>query len=354
MTIISYHESIYILVTTPGGEKPFAHHTLEEGEGRERFLFRESKILCMSAPFDSDLHSDLRSPDTIDLHSPGTLDVRLQDTLNPPKRQKIIRRKSKSTSKSKTWIRIKTSPQALLVLFVAGLFVFSTALLLKQGNTFEEAVYWSACSLTWSQCVTKIIYTPTIKILSIVNGLTTIVIVFMLLSILGEKFLGLDLRGIKMKKRIENLKGHFIVCGYGRVGEHVCTLFEENGIDYVVIEKRKEIVDSLKEKGVLAISGDATDPRNIEKAIVTKARGLVSTMGSDADNVFVVLAAKELNPYLTIASRAYSETAVKRLHKAGAEIVVLPEIVGGLELGKEILRLGTTYKEKLISREVPS
>lgn len=261
-------------------------------------------------------------------------------------------KRRKSRGKSKTLVTVRVSPQALLIIFIIGLFVISTALLAQQGNKFEDAIYWSACTLTWSHCEITIIYTPAIKILSIVNGLATIIVVLVLLYTLGENVLGLDIRGIKMKKKIENLKGHFIVCGYGRVGEHVCTIFDENGIDYVVIEKRKEIVDSLKEKGVLVIPGDATDPRNIEKAGVTKARGLVSTMGSDADNIFVVLAAKEVNPYLTIASRAYSEAAVKRLHKAGAEIVVLPEIVGGLELGKEILKLGTTYKEKLISREI--
>lgn len=263
----------------------------------------------------------------------------------------IAARVESISRKKKKAVRNFVTTRKILVILFIFVFVFSLSYLTFTGADFWDSVYWTACSLTWSYCIdTHILYTPEVKIISIANGITTIAILLVLLYSTTEHILGIDISVIRMRKKIETMKNHFIVCGYGRVGEKVSEILEQNDIDYIVIEKKKELVDYLKENGIPVIEGDSMNPRMLEKAGIGRARGLISTLGNDSDNIFLTLTAKEFNPNIMVAARAHSESVVSKLHKAGATIVVLPEIVGGLELGREILQLEKTHKDKLISR----
>lgn len=139
-------------------------------------------------------------------------------------------------------------------------------------------------------------------------------------------------------KKTESLEGHVIVCGYGKIGEKVCEVLDESKKEYVVVDNNSTIAKLLREMKINVVEGDATHSRVLKMAGVEKAKGLVTTFGSDTNNVFVILTARELNPDLLIASRAVSEEVVNKMHRAGAGIVVLPEVVGGMELGKEMVR----------------
>jgi voltage-gated potassium channel len=139
-------------------------------------------------------------------------------------------------------------------------------------------------------------------------------------------------------KKTESLEGHVVVCGYGKIGEKVCEVLDESKKEYVVVDNNPTIAKLLREMKINVVEGDATHSRILKMARVEKAKGLVTTFGSDTNNVFVILTARELNPDLLIASRAVSEEVVNKMHRAGAGIVVLPEVVGGMELGKEIVR----------------
>jgi len=139
-------------------------------------------------------------------------------------------------------------------------------------------------------------------------------------------------------KKAESLEGHVVVCGYGKIGEKVCEVFDESKKEYVVVDNNPTIAKLLREMEINVVEGDATHSRVLKMARVEKAKGLVTTFGSDTNNVFVILTARELNPDLLIASRAVSEDVVNKMHRAGAGIVVLPEVVGGMELGKEMVR----------------
>lgn len=242
------------------------------------------------------------------------------------------------------------TPRKIFLAVFAIIFVVSVSVHLSHGESFWDAAYWTACSLTWSHCEVDVLYTDAVKFMSVVNGLTAEGILLVLLWTVSERVLGIDLGVVRMKKKIEGMKNHFIICGYGRVGEKVSEILEQNKIDFIIIEKRKDIVDQLRENGTPVIEGDSMNPRTLERAGIGRARGLVSTLGADSDNIFLSLTAKEFNPNIMVAARAHSESVVSKLHKAGATIVVLPEIVGGLELGREILQLQETHKNKLISR----
>ncbi|MCX6775668.1 MAG: NAD-binding protein [Candidatus Micrarchaeota archaeon] len=142
---------------------------------------------------------------------------------------------------------------------------------------------------------------------------------------------------VPMKKN-ESLEGHIVVCGYGKIGEKVCEVLEEHNKEYLVIDQNPSIAKLLMEMKVNVVGGDATHSRVLKMARIEKARGLVTTFANDTTNVYVILTARELNQNLLIASRAVSDEVVSKMHRAGASIVVLPEVVGGMELGREIVK----------------
>jgi voltage-gated potassium channel len=262
----------------------------------------------------------------------------------------ILERVEIISKKDRKKVKTFLSFRKIFLVILLAVFAASVSVHVSHGENFWEAAYWTACSLTWSHCENDVLYTDAVKFMSIVNGLTAEGILLVLLWTVSERILGIDLGVRRMKRKIDTMKNHFIVCGYGRGGEKVSEILEQNRIEFIVIEKRKDLADQLKENGTPVIEGDSLNPRTLEKAGIGRARGLVSTLGADSDNIFLSLTAKELNPNIMVAARAHSESVVSKLHKAGATIVVLPEIVGGLELGREILQLQETHKSKLISR----
>jgi voltage-gated potassium channel len=111
----------------------------------------------------------------------------------------------------------------------------------------------------------------------------------------------------RMQAAIGKLKDHYILCGYGRVGRQVAREFARDGVPFVVVDQEPEIVDECAAEGYLALLGEASDDTVLEESGVRRARGLVAAVDSDADNVFVVLSARKLNPRLNIVARASSD-----------------------------------------------
>ena len=144
----------------------------------------------------------------------------------------------------------------------------------------------------------------------------------------------------RMSKQLGQLKDHYIVCGYGRMGREVCESLSENDVPYLVIEKETDKIEVLIEKNILFIQGDAANDEILEQAGIQVAKGLAAVVRSDAENVFITLSAKELNKNLYIVSRAIEEGAESKLRKAGAHRVVKPYELGGKRLVQLLLRPG--------------
>ena len=144
----------------------------------------------------------------------------------------------------------------------------------------------------------------------------------------------------RMSKQLGQLKDHYIVCGYGRMGREVCESLSENDVPYLVIEKETDKIEVLIEKNILFIHGDAANDEILEQAGIQVAKGLAAVVRSDAENVFITLSAKELNKNLYIVSRAIEEGAESKLRKAGAHRVVKPYELGGKRLVQLLLRPG--------------
>ncbi|MBU2622942.1 MAG: potassium channel protein [Proteobacteria bacterium] len=142
-----------------------------------------------------------------------------------------------------------------------------------------------------------------------------------------------------LDKKIGRLKNHYIVCGYGRIGKMLCkNLMIKKDFDLIVIENNKDLIPVMEEDGVLYLPSDAGDEENLIKAGIKTAKGLVAVLATDADNVFLVLSARQLNPHLFITARASRNESKSKLLAAGANNVVSPYDIGAISMAQRILR----------------
>ena len=140
----------------------------------------------------------------------------------------------------------------------------------------------------------------------------------------------------RLEKIIKDMKNHYIVCGYGRMGKIICRELKEKNIKFVVVEKKPDM--ALEREDLLILEGDATKDEILKELGIEKAKGLISVLPTDAENLFVVLSARELNPGLFIVARAGEEGSEQKLMRAGADRVVSPYHIGGLRIAHTVLK----------------
>ena len=142
----------------------------------------------------------------------------------------------------------------------------------------------------------------------------------------------------KLEKNISALKGHYIICGFGRIGRIICDELGSENILFVVIEESPSKNEELEKKGYLYLNMDATSEEALIKAGIMKAKGIVTAVRSDANNVFITLTAKGLQPDIFVLSRASDVKNEAKLIKAGASRVVSPYILGGRRMAEVLKR----------------
>jgi voltage-gated potassium channel len=148
-------------------------------------------------------------------------------------------------------------------------------------------------------------------------------------TILGRK---------KLLQQISKLENHYIVCGYGRIGNFICREFSSKPVPFVVVENDPELCDRLNEEGVLFVRGDATDDDILINAGITRAKGLITAVTSDTANVYITLTARGLNPDLFILARSGEKSSEKKLLRAGASKVISPYTIGANRMAQAVLR----------------
>lgn len=143
------------------------------------------------------------------------------------------------------------------------------------------------------------------------------------------------LKTYRVDKKIMKLRDHTIIVGYGRNGEQAAMELQDSGVDFVIIEKRENVMSRIREnENLLYIRGDATHEETLFQAQIEHAKALIATTPNDADNVFVVLTARSINPALKIISRASEMESITKLQRAGATNVIMPERIGGQRMAK--------------------
>jgi voltage-gated potassium channel len=148
-----------------------------------------------------------------------------------------------------------------------------------------------------------------------------------------------DRYGKRRKRRmIDQLQDHIIVCGFGRVGRNASYEFQRAGVPFLVIDRNEQRVAKAESSGMLAVVADATRDDSLREAGVLRAKGLIAALPSDAENLFIILSARTLNPKLTVVTRASEEEAEEKLRRAGADTVFTPYVVTGRQLADSLLR----------------
>jgi len=143
------------------------------------------------------------------------------------------------------------------------------------------------------------------------------------------------LKDNKVKRKIQNLSGHVVICGYGRNGKQAALELLEHKVPIIVIEQDPDIANQLRNQDdFLFIEGDASEEDILYNVSLENARALITTLPVDADNLFVVLTAKEINPSLRVISRASLDHSDAKLKRAGATNVIMPDKIGGRRMAK--------------------
>jgi voltage-gated potassium channel len=142
----------------------------------------------------------------------------------------------------------------------------------------------------------------------------------------------------RLKKMIDNLQNHYIICGFGRVGRGAAGELQRAGVPFVIADMNQTRVEAAMRAGMLAVVADTTRDENLRDLKIASAKGLIAALATDADNLFLILSAKTLNPGLYIATRAGEEEAEAKLRRAGADAVFAPYSLAGHRLAQAMLR----------------
>ena len=204
-------------------------------------------------------------------------------------------------------------------------------------QSFYRAVVTS--SLTGLDTVPSNDATRLTSIVLVLAGLTIFAFIATILveGIAGGVFTG-AVAERRRQRRIEKLRDHYIICGYGRVGRRVAEEFREAGADYVVLDYNPDALEAAREHGSLFVEGNGTNDEDLEATGLAHAKGLVASSDSDVDNLYITLSARTARPDLLIVARASEEDVAEKLRRAGADRIVQPYSTAGKEMATLVLR----------------
>ncbi len=222
--------------------------------------------------------------------------------------------------------RLYISISVLLLVLMTG----TAGYMVLENQPFLDALYMTVITLSTVGYKEAFPLDDSGRILTIaiiIVGYSTVAIsIANLVSLIVGGELRSHRERLRMKDTIAKLRGHTIICGYGRMGSNIALDLVRENVDCVVIDRGKG--DELDDRGVLHVQGDATDDYDLEEAGIRNASALVSCLTSDADNVYVTLTARGLCPTIKIIARAEQKSTEAKLKRAGADSVISPQTIG--------------------------
>jgi voltage-gated potassium channel len=241
---------------------------------------------------------------------------------------------------------VQTNPRLGQAARLAGAIVGTLA--------FGTIGFHATLAESWFQCFYRAVVTTTLagidtipstngaRIVSIMLVLCGLTIIAYAGAVIVESIAGGVLTGVlaerRRERKIEHLRDHIIICGYGRVGRRVAEEFRAAGIAYVVLDFKEDAVAVAREHGDLLIEGNATEDEDLKRAGLERAAGIVVASDSDSDNLYVALSARNVRPNIQIVARASDEDAERKILLAGADRVVMPYQAAGRQMANMVLK----------------
>ena len=227
------------------------------------------------------------------------------------------------------WFRLRVLAAVALSILAVG----TAGYVVLEDATLLDAFYMTLITLTtvgFGEIIeldaTGRLFTIGLISAGVVGFATTVAL---LAQLVQEGALGERGKQRRMQKRIDHLSDHYIVCGYGRVGRAVAHQLRSEPVEFVIVDKGERDSEDVRAEGFLYQLGDATQEPILRAAGLERARGLVCALPDDPDNVFIALAARSINPDITIVSRVSDPGATARLIQAGVNRIVSPYETSG-------------------------
>lgn len=211
-----------------------------------------------------------------------------------------------------------------------------------EGWSFSDALYMTVMTVTTIGFREVQPLDDKGRVFTMVLAVTGVGAIFYALVGLFQFLLEGELAAIlgvrRMKEKIENMKDHYILCGYGRVGAEIAHEFGHRNVPFVIVETNPTAIGDAHKLGYLVVEGDATTDIALREAGIDRARGLLAASDSDSGNTFIVLTAKTLRPELYVVSRAGRAESESRMHRAGADRVFSPYVIAGRQMAHSALQ----------------
>ncbi len=226
------------------------------------------------------------------------------------------------------WYSLPQNIIRTILVIISLVAVGTIGYMILEGWTFLDALYMTVIVLTTIGFAEVQELDDVGRIFTIALAVTGIGVIFYALVAVFQFLIEGELASIlgsqRMKRQIQHLRDHYILCGFGRVGEEIARQFKQHGVDFVVVETNPEAIARGSSRGYYMLIGDATRDEVLTEAGIAHSAGLIAASDSDADNTFIVLAAKALKPDLYVLSRASEPESQSRMNRAGAQRVFSP------------------------------
>jgi voltage-gated potassium channel len=244
-----------------------------------------------------------------------------------------------NANKGDHWFRAQ-GPGFAVALLVSVIAAGTAGYMLTDGRGAWDAFYMTILALTTVESPSHLSRAgQAFTVVLLLGGVGAALYTFTLLAtVVVEGGLPKRLQRRRQQRMLETISDHFIICGYGRIGSIVARQFRRQQIPYVVVDRNAERVQEAIEDGALGVEADASREDVLRRVGIERARGLIAAVGTDAENVYAVLSARVLRPDLFIVGRAETEDATLKLKLAGANRVISPYQIGGVQIAQTALR----------------
>ena len=245
----------------------------------------------------------------------------------------------------------------IALIFITLLLVGTFGYMLTEGMSFWMGMYLTIITVFTVGYGDFVPVHPSGRVFTVFLVITSVSFVMYTFSKVTETMIEGELRGLykrrKMNRQISRLRDHYIVCGFGRIGKEICKILQEHQRPFVIIEKDVEEIKAIEDLQYLYLQGEAADDEVLLNAGIERAKGLVSVVASDADNLYITLTARGLNAHLYIMTRSSGTRGVQtKLKRAGATRVISPYSIGARRMAHLIVR--PTVSDLGLNSMVPS